>query len=378
MSQVTYPRFSLDQRIEHALALGSFVILALTGLPQKWADTNWARFMIVAMGGIETVRIIHRVAATVLMLETINHLVSVGYRFYVRRVRLTMLPVLADLTDAWHAVMHNLGLRRDPPQGGRYTFGEKAEYWAFVWGTLVMVLTGFMLWNPIATTRFLPGQAIPAAKAAHGGEALLAVLAIIVWHMWHVHVRQFNRSMWTGRISEHDMLEEHARELADIKAGVATRPLDAVAVQQRRRRYLPAAAIVAGALLLAVVWFVSFEQTALATVPPVTTVEVFVPQTPTPLPPTPTLPPMGDLVWNGYVSTLLEQKCTVCHGTTAGLSFGSYADALRGSRNGPVILPGNSAESPLVLVQRTNHPGRLTAEELARIQLWIDSGAPEE
>ena len=211
MSRVTYPRFSLDQRLEHILALGSFVVLAVTGIPQEWADASWAQFLIAAMGGIETIRLSHRTAATVLMLETIYHMVGLGYRFYVRRVRLTMLPTLTDVTDAWHAVVYNLGLRRDPPQGGRFTFGEKAEYWAFAWGTVVMVLTGFMLWNPIATTRFLPGQAIPAAKAAHGGEALLAVLAIIVWHMWHVHVRQFNQSMWTGRISEHDMLTEHAR-----------------------------------------------------------------------------------------------------------------------------------------------------------------------
>ena len=378
MSRVTYPRFSLDQRLEHILALGSFVVLAVTGIPQEWADASWAQFLIAAMGGIETIRLIHRTAATVLMLETIYHMVGLGYRFYVRRVRLTMLPTLTDVTDAWHAVVYNLGLRRDPPQGGRFTFGEKAEYWAFAWGTVVMVLTGFMLWNPIATTRFLPGQAIPAAKAAHGGEALLAVLAIIVWHMWHVHVRQFNQSMWTGRISEHDMLTEHARELADIKAGVATVPVDPVGLQRRRRRYIPGAAIVAGGLLLAVVWFVSFEQTALATVLPVTTVEVFAPQTPTPLPPTATPPPVGDLVWNGYVSTLFESKCTVCHGTAAGLSFGTYAEALRGSRNGPVIVPGNAADSPLVIVQSEGHPGQLSADELDRIKLWIEAGASED
>ena len=63
----------------------------------------------------------------------------------------------------------------------RFTFDEKFEYWAFVWGTLVMGLTGFMLWNPIVTAKILPGVAIPAALAAHSGEALLAVLAIAIW-----------------------------------------------------------------------------------------------------------------------------------------------------------------------------------------------------
>ena len=109
-----------------------------------------------------------------------------------------------------------------------------------------------------------------------------------------------------------------------------------------------------------------------------TTVEVFAPQTPTPLPPTATPPPVGDLVWNGYVSTLFESKCTVCHGTAAGLSFGTYADALRGSRNGPVIVPGNAADSPLVIVQSEGHPGQLSADELDRIKLWIEAGASED
>ncbi len=87
-----------------------------------------------------------------------------------------------------------------------------------------MIITGFMMWNPIATARFLPGDFIPAAKAAHGGEALLAVLAIIVWHMYGVHIKHFNKSMFTGKISEEEMLDEHPLELADIKAGIANRP----------------------------------------------------------------------------------------------------------------------------------------------------------
>ncbi len=91
---------------------------------------------------------------------------------------------------------------KTPPQMGRYTFEEKMEYWAFAWGAIIMGATGFMMWNPISTVKFLPGEVIPAAKAAHGGEALLAVLAIIIWHMYGVHIKRFNKSMWTGKMSE--------------------------------------------------------------------------------------------------------------------------------------------------------------------------------
>jgi cytochrome b subunit of formate dehydrogenase len=374
-----YRRFRLEQQIEHVILLSAFVTLAATGLPQKFAGAGWADALIQVLGGIESVRRIHRVAATVLMLEAIFHFTAVAYRVWVRRVRLTMLPTVQDAVDAWRAFSYNLGLSKRPPQLGRYTFEEKVEYWSLIWGTVVMIITGFMMWNPIATTRFFPGQVIPAAKAAHGGEALLAVAAIILWHMWSVHARHFNRSMWTGKLSAEEMLHEHPLELADIKAGLAERPVDPARVRARQRRFFPVAGVVSLALAGGVYWFVTFEQTALAVAPPAVTQQAFVPETPTPLPPTATPPPVGALTWNGYVSTLLEVKCTGCHGQAAGLSLGSYAEALKGSRNGPVIVPGDSANSKLLAIQSAGtHPGQLSAEELARVKQWIDAGAPEQ
>jgi cytochrome b subunit of formate dehydrogenase len=372
-------RFSLEQRLEHILMLSAFTTLAVTGLPQKFAAAPWADALIHALGGIETVRQVHRFAATALMLEAIYHFAAIAYRVWVRRVRLTMLPTLQDAVDAWRAFSYNIGLSKQPPQAGRFSFEEKVEYWSLIWGTVVMIITGFMLWNPIATARFFPGQVIPAAKAAHGGEALLAVVAIILWHMYSVHLRHFNQSMWTGQLTEKEMLHEHPRELADIKAGLAERPVDPVKVQARRRIFFPIASVASLALVGGVYWFTSFEHTAVTTAPPAVTVQVFLPLTPTPLPPTATPPPVSALTWNGYVSTLLQTKCAACHGQAAGLSFEAYADALKGSRNGPVIVPGDSASSKLMAIQSSGaHPGQLSAEELARVKQWIDAGAPEQ
>jgi cytochrome b subunit of formate dehydrogenase len=360
------------------LLITSFTTLAVTGLVQKYAASDWASTVLGWLGGIETSRLLHRYAATLLMLGAIYHLVAVAYRVVVRRVRLTMLPTLKDAVDAWQALLHNLGLRQHAPQMGRYTFEEKVEYWSLVWGTVVMIITGFMMWNPIATARWLPGQFIPAAKAAHGGEAVLAVMAIIIWHMYSVHVRRFNRSMWQGTLTEEEMLHEHPLELADLKAGVADRPVDPARLRQRQRVFLPVAGVTSLLLLAGVAWFVTFEETALETVPPAETVEVFVPQTPTPLPPTPTPPPVSALTWDEYVSTLFEQKCTVCHGEAGGLTLSSYSAALAGSRNGAVIVPGDAGSSPLIAVQAAGgHPGQLSEDELERVRQWIDLGAPE-
>jgi formate dehydrogenase gamma subunit len=375
-----YRRFALSQRIEHLLTLSSFVVLAITGLPQKYAGTGWGQSMIAVMGGIDSVRIIHRVGATVLMLETVYHLLALGYRLVVQRVRLSMLPGLADAQEALAAFTYNLGLRRQPPQAGRFSFGEKFEYWALVWGTVVMVITGFMLWNPIATTHWLPGEFIPAAKAAHGGEALLAVLSIIIWHMYHVHIRSFNKSMFTGKMSEHEMLEEHPRELADIKAGLAERPQDPVQVRRRQQRYLPVATILAAGLLFSIYQFVTFEQTALATVERGETQEAFLPLTPTPLPtarPTATAIPL-DPVWEDNLAVVLSQKCVGCHGGAGGLTLDSYAAALAGGRDGAVIVPGDAAGSLIITKIASNkHPGKLTEFELQVLTEWIAAGAPE-
>lgn len=262
-----YRRFDHWQRIEHGLLVSSFTLLVLTGLPQKYSLTIWGSVMIWLFGGIELVRVIHRVAAIVLMLETIYHGAVVTYKVLVKRIALTMLPGWQDVVDGFHAMGYNLRLAKTPPRMGRYTFGEKVEYWAVIWGTVIMVLTGFMLWNPIATTQFLPGQAIPAAKAAHGGEALLAFLSIISWHIYHVHIKHFNRSIFTGFISRHEMEDEHALELAAIEAGAQERPIDPVVLRRRQRIFYPLAAIFSLLLLLGLYWFVTFEQTAIMTVP---------------------------------------------------------------------------------------------------------------
>jgi cytochrome b subunit of formate dehydrogenase len=268
-----------------------------------------------------------------MMLGTAWHLLVFGYLSYVRRTRLTMLPTLQDAKDAWGALMYNIGRAKAPPQMGRYTFEEKMEYWAFVWGAIIMGVTGFMMWNPITTTRFLPGEVIPAAKAAHGGEALLAVLAIIVWHMYGVHVKRFNRSMFTGKMTEEEMLHEHPLELADIKAGIAERPVDEATLRKRQRIYLPIAGVLALFMLLGVYGFVNAEQTSLTTVPRQDpTAEVFVPWTPTPAPTMTATPeggaviPTGPLTWNDTVGPMLDAKCTTCHGEGAmgGLNLSSY------------------------------------------------------
>ncbi|HXF85645.1 MAG TPA: cytochrome b/b6 domain-containing protein [Anaerolineales bacterium] len=398
----TYERFSLPRRIEHLVMLLSFTTLALTGLPQKFSTSEISIAIIALLGGIENLRVIHRIAATVMMLGTAWHILFFGYLAYVRRVRLTMLPSLQDVKDAWQAFMYNLGFAKTYPQMGRYTFEEKMEYWAFVWGAIIMGTTGFMMWNPLTTLRFLPGEVIPAAKAAHGAEAILAVLAIIIWHFYGVHFKRFNKSMFTGKITEEEMLHEHPLELADIKAGIAEPPLDPVTLRKRQKAYIPVATILALFMLGGIYGFINAEQTALTTIErQAPTVEVYVPQTPTPTPtqtptPLPTASPTSlptqpgadttpsasatALTWETSIGAIFQTRCGTCHGATAsgGLNLSTYADAMKGGNSGAVILPNDSANSLLVQIQQAGgHLGQLTPEELELVIQWIDGGALE-
>ncbi len=381
MSEVkkSYLRFSLPQRIEHFVLILSFTILGLTGLPQKYPFSPISQWFIDVMGGIEAVRIVHRVAATVFVLESIYHLVVVGYKLYVRREEASMVPTIKDGRDAIHSIKYNLGLTNKSPKMPRYNFTEKAEYWAMLWGFFVMAVTGFMLWNPIATTNVLPGEFIPAAKVAHGGEAVLAVLAILLWHFWHVHARLFNKSMFTGQIERHFMKEEHGLELERIESGRLPKAPPAAVQQQRMKLFVPVASVVSLALLAGVIYFVTFEQTSVTTISPVEQVAILVTQTPTPVPPTPTPAPTRPsqagsadaLAWTGIIGTAFQEKCTTCHGAAGGFSAENYASVVK------AVVPGNPQESLIVQIQQSNHPMTFSEEQLSKVVAWIAAGAPE-
>jgi formate dehydrogenase gamma subunit len=267
LRQQYYKRFGPAERMEHMALLVSFTMLAVTGLPQRYSEYQIAKDFINVLGGIESVRILHRFFAIILMAGAIYHGGAVSYKIYVRGARLNMIPGVRDLRDAIHFVMHNLGLRKDHPRMPRFNFGEKVEYLAVVWGTLVMIVTGFMMWNPVLTNDLLPGAVIPIARLAHSMEAVLAVLSILVWHMYNVHLKRFNRSMFTGKLSYEEMAEEHAEELDLIEHGEADVQVPPEVIAKRQRRFFPYAVGMSITLVAALIFFVTYETSSIETVP---------------------------------------------------------------------------------------------------------------
>lgn len=409
-----YIRFDLLQRLQHIVFMVSFTLLALTGLTQKYALAPFSVWFFNLIDGIETARKIHHASAIVMMIVSIVHVLDVSYRVLVLRHPISMIPWIDDLKHVWHDILYYIGRKKHKAYYGRYTYAEKAEYLALIWGTIVMGLTGFMMWNPISTLRFLPGEAVPASKAAHGWEALLAVLAIIIWHFYHVHVKHFNKSMFTGKLTREEMEHEHPAELAAIESGKHREPIPADIVKKRQRIYTPIAIAILALFSYGFYFFVGYETTAITdpvlgemapafvrqtstpTLTPTPT-PAFTPTpspTETPLPtateparaseepsPTPEAEAAGDLTWDGRIGPLFAEKCLTCHGSLAsgGLNLSTYADALKGGASGPLFVAGDAANS--LLISRFQSGGHtyaeLTPEELDLIAEWINAGGLE-
>jgi formate dehydrogenase gamma subunit len=207
-------RMSLSQRRQHALLALSFIVLAITGFALKFPD-SWVGKL---MGSSEEFRRwAHRIAGIVLLVIGAYHIIYLLASKDGRRLVKDLFPVKKDVTDVWAAVRYLVGLSKEKPKVGRFGYAEKMEYWAVVWGTVIMGVTGLMIWFKMDVTHWLPRWAVDVALTIHYYEAVLACLAIVVWHFYHVvfdpDVYPLNMACWDGRVSEHWQQEEHSLEV---------------------------------------------------------------------------------------------------------------------------------------------------------------------
>jgi formate dehydrogenase gamma subunit len=208
----TFPRFSLGQRWEHMLLLASVVVLLLTGLPQKYRSAGWSQYILSTPERVFTIRNIHHIAAIVLTLVVLVHILRSIYLLFQRKLPGHIFPTLQDVRDAIQMGRFLLFLTKDKPRFGKYNFEQKFTYWFLFFSILIMVLTGFILWFPITITQWLPGGVIPAAKLAHSTEAVITGIFIVIWHFYHVHFERLNLSIFTGWLREDEMRANHPLE----------------------------------------------------------------------------------------------------------------------------------------------------------------------
>jgi cytochrome b subunit of formate dehydrogenase len=201
------------ERVQHAVLAISFLTLAWTGFALKYPDQWWARPLLSMEGTYAMRSLIHRIAAGVFMAVTLTHLVSLIVNRKLREHWKEMLPGTNDPREALSNFAYNLGLGSEPPGRSSHSYVEKAEYWAVVWGAVVMIATGLLLWANNLVLKLLPKSWLDVATSVHFYEAVLATLAIVVWHFYPVifdpDVYPLNTAFLTGITVRK---QEHSRD----------------------------------------------------------------------------------------------------------------------------------------------------------------------
>jgi len=179
-------RMNFHFRLAHWGVMLSFPTLVFTGFALKYPAKWWAQPLLLWESHIAFRGTMHRLAAVVLLAATIYHAVHLAVNKRDRIILRALLPRWRDFTDLLGVVRYNLGFSREAPQFAKFSYAEKIEYWAFLWGTAVMALSGFLLWFNNFTLHFFPKWVTDAATAIHFYEALLATFSILLWHFYLV------------------------------------------------------------------------------------------------------------------------------------------------------------------------------------------------
>ncbi len=209
-------RLSLNERTQHVLLLGSFILLVVTGFALKYPHSFWAEPIVRWEKDFPLRGLLHRIAGVVLIAASIYHVIYLATHRDGRRWVKDMLPKVRDVREAVQTVGHNLGYRPTLPRYARFNYMEKAEYWALVWGTIVMAITGILLWAHDWVLAKLPYalSVLAVTTAVHFYEAILATFSILIWHFYFVifdpDVYPLKWTVLTGRAPEHEVREEDA------------------------------------------------------------------------------------------------------------------------------------------------------------------------
>jgi len=209
----TVPRLDRQQVVQHLLLAVSFITLVITGFALRFPNAFWVQ-PLTLMGMDEVVRsVVHRVAAVVLLAVGLLHVLYVTLSSRGRTEIQALFPRWRDVTDAMQSILYYLGLGGRKIRFEQYDYTQKAEYWALVWGTIVMGISGFILWFPATAVRWFPTWVIQAAEMLHYYEAWLAALAILVWHFFfvllHPNVYPMSWTWLTGEMTKHEAKEHY-------------------------------------------------------------------------------------------------------------------------------------------------------------------------
>jgi cytochrome b subunit of formate dehydrogenase/NAD-dependent SIR2 family protein deacetylase len=219
-------RFAVFERLLHFFMALSFLILAGTGLPLKYAHSEMANWVVHNLIGFENAALLHRWAAFTMGLVFLFHFIKILYVAFIKKQKgifksqNSLVPRWQDFKDFFNHIAYFIGIKKEEPAWGRWTYWEKFDYFAVVWGMLIIGSSGLALWFPETFSQLFPGWIINAAHIIHSEEALLATGFIFVVHFFNTHLRPgafpMDEVIFTGRIPEGKFEEERSLELKDL------------------------------------------------------------------------------------------------------------------------------------------------------------------
>ena len=203
-----FVRLNTSEKVQHIIFSVCFFILVATGFMLKLPE---GFLKVFGQAGDVLFRyrsILHRSAGSVMILIGVYHIYYLLFKPAGRRWLVDMLPRLKDLKDMRDNLLYFLNVRKEPPEFDRFCYKNKIEYGALIAGTMIMAATGLILWTQYEWSKFV----VDIAALVHGMEAILASLAIMIWHFYEIHFRPHKSPLdntWlTGVISEKEMKEE--------------------------------------------------------------------------------------------------------------------------------------------------------------------------
>lgn len=233
-------RMTIGQRIQHWLLVVTFGMLVLTGMPMRFAWHPVSEFIANAMGGIAALRVIHRASGVGMFIVFGFHLLYLGVQAYKlfqehkaaqpgrslvlllkdTALSMPMLPTPTDVKQFTQMYMYLLGLRKERPARGKYHFSQKIEYWAVFWGMGIIGLSGLMMWWTDWVPAVLGGRALNFAIIVHSYEAFLAMMYIVIAHLYAVILAPaafpLSLAAITGQMPAHEMAENHIGHLESV------------------------------------------------------------------------------------------------------------------------------------------------------------------
>jgi len=214
-------RMSLLFRLQHLMLTVLLLVLAVTGFALMYHENALAQAVIRLEGGVQNRGIVHRVAAVLLMANLVYH---IFYMLFSREGRPELRDLMItrrDIDDFLQSLRYNIGAATEYPRFGKYGYKEKFQYWGAAAGTVLVSITGFMLWAEGFSMIFLPKFVLDLAMVIHGYQGLLAFVILFFWHLYNVHLHPsvfpMNPSWITGKVSAEWLRQEHPLEYEKLK-----------------------------------------------------------------------------------------------------------------------------------------------------------------